>query len=393
MPQARQIKPPAKSSPLPTVDVRVRWLRIALLGATLSGMLCCLPLWLSKREYPVVPLMAAWPALPSSFGPLFLGVALLSLVAAVRWFRPAVIFFLLAILYLWACDQNRGQPWLYLYWVMLLLNLLPERTALAACRLALSLAYLWAGAQKLNGTFFRAIPPWFCEPALHWGLPDAVVAAFWELFIGAGVWFGKTRWPALALAAVLHGASLLFLGPFGHNLNAVVWPWNLAMVVLLYILFGAKEHASLPQTLRETRRSWAGAAGVGLFGLLPVLSYFGWWDSYFSFALYSANVARADVYVTQGFKNRLPVRLRMYVHPVENFNPHFQLPFTFEHERWAAAQLRVPPIPEPREFVVMFRRLAIYATNDADCRMVVETRGGEILIYQPRKMEPLVVNP
>jgi len=38
---------------------------------------------------------------------------------------------------------------------------------------------------------------------------------------------------------------------------------------------------------------------VGLCGLLPILSYFGWWDSYFSFALYSANVPRADLYVTQ----------------------------------------------------------------------------------------------
>jgi hypothetical protein len=329
-----------------------------------------------------------------------LGVTLFSLAAAARFFRPAIVFFLAATLYLYGCDQNRGQPWMYLYWMMLLLNLLPERSALAACRVLLSLVYLWAGVQKMNGTFFRAIPPWFVQPAIGWGLPAAVVAGlrvgvsltpFLEIFIGAGVWFPGTRRFAIATAVVLHGASLLFLGPLGHNINLVVWPWNIAMAVLLVILFGAKEDASLPQTLRELRRSWSGMLVVGLCGLLPALSFFGWWDSYFSFALYSGNLSRADLYVTQSFRDHLPARLRMYVHPVENYNPAFQLPFVFEHPRWGAEEMHAPPLPEPRGYAVMFRRITAYATNAGDCRMIVETRGGRILLYLPGAANPVEI--
>jgi hypothetical protein len=388
------------SRPFLAADPRARWLRVVLLGATLLGMLSCIPLWLTTREYPLVPAFASWPVPPAAFGPLFLGVTLFSLLAAAKIFRPAIIFFLAATLYLYGCDQNRGQPWMYLYWVMLLLNLLPEQTALAACRVALSLVYVWAAVQKLNATFFTAIPAWFVQPATDWGLPDAVIAGlracvwltpFLEILIGVGVWFPKTRWVAIVTAAVLHGAALVFLGPLGHNINLVVWPWNIAMVALLIVLFGAKEYAALPQTLRELRRSACGTLVVGLFGLLPALSFFGWWDSYFSFALYSANLSKADLYVTGQFRDRLPARLQTYVHPVENFNPAFQLPFVFEHPLWAAEQLGVPPLPEPRGYAVMFRYIAAYATNDGGCRMIVETRGGKVLLYRPGEANPVVL--
>jgi len=289
-----------------------------------------------------------------------------------------------------------------MYWVMLLLNLLPERIALAACRVVLSLVYLWAGIQKLNGTFFRVMPDWFVQPAIGWGWPHTVVAGlragvmmtpFLEIFIGAGVWFTKMRRFALGAAVVLHGASLMLLGPLGHNINLVVWPWNIAMMALLLVLFGAKACASLPDTWRELRQSWSGALVVGLCGLLPVLSFFGWWDSYFSFALYSANVSRADVYVTASFRDHLPARLQTYVDPVENFNPAFQLPYVFEHPRWGAAEMHAPPLPEPRAFAIMFRHLAAYATNESDCWMIVETRGGKHLLYRPGEASPVVLKP
>jgi hypothetical protein len=383
-------------------DPRVRWLRAVLLGATLLGMLSCIPLWLAAREYPLVPMTASWPVTPPGYGPWLLGVTLFSLLAAARFFRLAIVFFLVASLYLYCCDQNRGQPWMYMYWVMLLLNLLPEPIALAACRAALSLVYVWAGVQKLNGTFFRVMPAWFVQPAIGWGWPESVVAGLragvsltppLEMFIGAGVWFPKMRRLALAAAMVLHAASLVFLGPLGHNINLVVWPWNIAMLALLLVLFGWGEGASLRQTWGELRRSSSGALVVGLFGLLPVLSFFGCWDSYFSFALYSGNVSRADLYMTQSFRDRLPARWQMYIHPVENYNPEFQLPFVFEHPRWAAAEMRVPQFPEPRDFAVMFRRIAAHATNEADCRMIVETRGGKILLYRPGDSSPVIIKP
>jgi hypothetical protein len=384
----------------PVANPRLRWLRLVLLGAMLSGMLCCLPLWLNTREYPCVPLFPHWLILPSSCGPLLLGAVLASLVAAAWFFRPAIIFFLAATLYLFGCDQNREQPWFYIYWVMLLLNLLPEPTALAACRFAFSFVYLWAGIQKLNGAFFNEVPAWFVQPAADWGWPNAMVIAiracvyltpFLEISIAAGVWFRKTRWFAIALIVILHTATLLFLGPVGRNVNRVIWPWNIAMIALAVVLFGTKEHSPLTQTWCDLRRSWSAVLVVGLYGILPLLSFFGFWDSYLSFALYSYNLANAEVYVSPSFLPRLPPKLQTYVYPVKNYDPNLQLPYMFEFPMWAQAEMGVPPLPEPRGYLIMFQHIGTYATNKDDCLMLLETRSGKVLRYRLGMADPEVL--
>jgi len=357
----------------------------------LSGMLCCIPLWLATRDYPLVPMLPHWLILPPSCGPWLLGLVLASLVAALWFFRPAVLFFLTTTLYLFGCDENREQPWFYIYWVMLLLNFLPEPIALASCRLAFSLVYFWAGVQKLNDTFFNEVPAWFVQPAKDWGWPNAIVTSisvcviltpFLEVIIATGVWFRKTRWFAIAIAVILHIAALLFLGPIGHDVNRVIWPWNIAMIALLVVLFATGEQLSPVQTLSELRRSWSGVLVVGLYGLLPLLSFFGLWDSYLSFSLYSYNLAKAEVYVSQSFLNHLPPKLRNYAYPVKHYNPRFQLPYMFEFSMWAEGEMGVPPLPEPRGYLVMYRHICAYANKNDECWMLLETRTGRVLLYR-----------
>ena len=38
-------------------------------------------------------------------------------------------------------------------------------------------------------------------------------------------------------AIAMHAFILLAIGPFGQNSNSVVWPWNIAMICFLLILF------------------------------------------------------------------------------------------------------------------------------------------------------------
>lgn len=376
--------------PFSGVDGRTRWLRCVLLSATLLGMVSCIPLWLTERDYPLVPVASWFPALPPPWDGLFLAVTLLSLIAAAWFHRPALSFFLVAALFLYFGDQNRGQPWFYLYWVLLLLSLFGEKPALAGSRVALSTVYVWAGIQKLNAVFFAAIPTWFASPVQDWGMPSpalkavqtAIAAApFIEIFIGLGVWIAPARKAALATALLLHGLSLVLLGPLGHNVNFIVWPWNLAMVALLLVLF--TRDTDWCETFRNLRQSRCAAATVSLFVLLPILSWFGKWDSYFSFALYSANLARADVYVSETYRDRLPGKLRRFVEPVNDFDPSFQKPFVFEHLKWGVSELRVPPLSEPRAFAVMFRHVSAGARDASECHMLMETRAGKVLLFQP----------
>jgi len=384
--------------PFHNLDKATRWLRGTLLAATLLGMMCCLPLWLNTRAYPLAPLVAGWPQLGAPYDRGLLALVVLALVGAAWFYRTSVMVFLAAALYLYLGDQNRGQPWLYLYWVLLLFSLWPAERGRAAMQVAISASYIWAGVQKLNAVFFQAIPAWFVQPVQQWGAPEwlteflrlAVASApFLEIAIGIGVWFTVTRRWALGAVIVLHLVSLLMLGPLGHNVNLVVWPWNLAMIGLMLALFlKPAEQVSLMGAWRHLRPAPGLMAGLGLFCLLPVLSYWGGWSSYFSFALYSANTARADIYLSESYRAKLPADLQRFVEPVKDFNPAFQKPFVFAHLKWAAAELGAPGVPEPAAFTRIFRVISRLADDEKDCHMIVGMPDGRALQFVPGEHSP-----
>src|SRR5882762_5462927 len=118
--------PPA----LRDISSRLPSLRVILLSASFFGMLACAPLWLNSREYPLIPVAAWFPTLTPPWDKYFFGGLLGSLVLALWFYRPAVLFFLLGSLFLVLGDQNRAQPWFYMYWVMLWLSLAPESSSL-----------------------------------------------------------------------------------------------------------------------------------------------------------------------------------------------------------------------------------------------------------------------
>jgi len=380
-----------------------RWLRLVLLISTLLGMLCCLPLWLNNRAYPLAPLIPGIPVLPAPFDQWLLAFVLLSLVSALWFYRLGVSFFLLATLFLYLGDQNRGQPWLYLYWVLLLLSLWPGERGVAAMRVAISASYFWAGVQKLNPLFFKAIPGWFVQPMQQWGSPDwlgeslrlAVAGApFVEIGIAIGVWFGITRRWALAAVIILHLVSLLLLGPLGHNVNLVIWPWNLAMIALMLALFWrADAQVGVAECWRALKPARGLQLVLALFCLLPLLGYRGWWSSYFSFSLYSANTARADIYLSGRYQERLSPGLQRFVEPVPNFDPAFQKPYSFAHLKWAVAELGVPGVPEPGAFAAVFRMFSQSANTEQDCHMIMASRDGRVWLFGPGQNSPKSIGP
>jgi hypothetical protein len=426
--------------PFRDADLRTFCLRLILLGACFFGMVACAPLWLNTHSFPLLPIFPGFPILPSPADKILFGSMLLSLVAAIWIYRAAVSFFLMASVFAYCEDQNRGQPWLYIYWVMLLLTLLPSATAIAGCRWGMSIVYIWSGIQKCNGRFFQVGVSNFIAPATHWHLPSFVLelmrwtvmcAPFLELGIGLALWSQRVRRAAIGAAVVLHAGALLFLGPLGSNYNAVVWPWNLAMPALIWVLFaqgaywrrrgteagptalkdeqpagkGAKAKAparavkksaklatagvSLMQTFSELQRSKVALAVLALYSLLPILSYYGRWDSYFSFSLYSENSASANVFVTQEFADRLPPKMRAQVQKFEPYDPQRQGPFVFNFGGWCYEELHVPPIAEPRNFRSIFKALQAWSKQPSDLRMIVGQRAGPVIFYEGESFEYL----
>ena len=297
-------------------------LRMILLVACLVGLIIAAPLWWNTRSFPLLPIASWFPILPGPWDKVLFGYVLASLLAACRFYRPSILFFLCATLFMFFEDQNRGQPWFYLYWVLMLLTILPDTAAIGGGRMVLSALYLWSGIHKLNLKFFSQVPEWFVSPALDWGFPTGLVrllqwtvssAAAVEILIGVGFWIPKVRKTVLGAVILVHGAALIFLGPIGHNVNVVVWPWNVAMIGLVMVMFSVKYPVNLRQALIDVRSSRPAIVVTFLVCLLPVLKYPGWWDQAFSFALYSGNQARADIFVSEQFRERLPESMRVHV--------------------------------------------------------------------------------
>jgi len=415
--------------PFGEVDRRTMWLRITLLNACFFGMIACAPLWTNVHAFPLLPIVSGFPVMPHPWDQVLFGAMLLSLVAAAWFYRMAVRFFLVTALFAYCEDENRGQPWLYMYWVMLLLSLFPAKTAIAACRWGMSAVYIWSGIQKCNANFFRDEPAEFLAPAIHWHLPafalqlmrwTVACTPFIEMGIGLALWSPRFRRAAIVAAIIVHAGALLFLGPFGSNYNLVVWPWNLAMPALLWVLFakgayweqpagepaataaakpdnkGAKAKASLRddkkisapdaslgQTFMELQRSKPALVLVALYSLLPILSFSGLWDSYFSFSLYSKNLASANVFITQEFADRLPARMKAQVQKFpQAFDTQHQGPLVFNFGAWGYEELHVPPIAEPRNFVSVFKALRAWSKEPTDLHMIVGQRAGPVIFYE-----------
>ncbi|MEY4386102.1 MAG: hypothetical protein RLY20_1385 [Verrucomicrobiota bacterium] len=392
-----------RAIPFADTDRRSAVLRGTLLLATLLGLMASTPVWLNRHTFPQLPLFHSFPALPAPWDGMYFIAMLLTLVAAAWFYRPGVIAFLALCLIAYCGDQNRAQPWLYMYWMMLLLTLLPKDTALAACRWAFVVVYLWGGIQKCNATFFAKVPAWFVSPAADkWHLPAFAVDAlrlavasgpFLEIAFGISLWFALTRRVTLVLITMLHVVVLVLLGPLGHDYNWVVWPWNLAMIALAWALFPTKPPERAPSllnaSLAQLRASRLALVVLLPFTLLPILNYSGRWDSAFSFALYSESNASANIFVTQRFVDALPPKLRTYAIPFPNYDPQHQGPFLFNFAPWAYEEMRVPSLSEPRNFRNIFQSLRRYATQPEDLRMIVGERGGRVMFYQDDTVWPL----
>jgi hypothetical protein len=420
--------------PFAGLDRRVAFLRATLLTAASLGLIASLPAWMNTRSFPLVPIVPAFPILPSPGDKVLLGAMLAALIVALWSYRVGVMVFLCTSFFAFCEDQNRGQPWLYMYWVMLALSLASSPVSVAACRIAMPVVYFWSGVQKLNHGFFAVIPGWFVTPAVKWHWPAPIIEAlkagvaaapFIEIALAILLWIPRLRSSTIAAALVLHSVSLIFLGPLGYNYNWVVWPWNAAMMALVWGLFSrsrffkdsvrdsAEKSATMPgsvspkkpiaksvepaiavssigETLRQLCNSRPACLALLLYALLPLLSFGGWWDSYFSFSLYAENAARANIFITQTFADRLPVELRKYVQPfAAPYDPQHQGPLMLGFDPWCYEELHVPPIPEVRNFKGIFNHLKRYAQRPEELRMVIGPRHGPVIFLQGDDIELL----
>jgi hypothetical protein len=354
---------------------RLRWARAVIAVAFAAGLVLAPRLFLSTRAYPRVPALEGWPLIPA---PLDLAVlaALLAALGGValaprpRWWAAAATGLALV---LGVDDQSRWQPWFYQYVAMLAALALTREIGetLAAWRVVLVGLYVWSGIQKLNLTFVSQLFPWLVQPlgdVLPTGpqrvlLGAGLVVPVTEIAVAIGLVVPRLRRAAVVGAVTTHLAILGLLGPFAHAINAVVWPWNLAMAALAALLFWVREPTAASVLL--PRRAGVHAAAVAFFGVLPVLSFSGHWDAYLSGALYSGNLQAGALAVSDGVVARLPDPVRRHV--TRNRTGGNVLDIW----EWSMGELAVPSYPQDRVFRAVARDVCRRADTPTDVVLVV----------------------
>jgi hypothetical protein len=342
---------------------RLFWVKVVVCLGMMAGLLLSRSLWLSERFYPLSPIADWLPAIPPPLDRIWYSFLLALLVATLFMPQPRLqlIVFVIAagLLPLW--DQSRLQPWFYQYLFMLAAlgaAPWPRREALAddgdrllnPCRLILVCIYLYSGAQKCNAAFMADSAPWLLKPTLD-HLPtwfgDLLLRSRYaipatEMLIGAGLLIRVLRLPAIILAIGMHAFILWTLGPWGHDWNTVVWPWNVAMMILVPLLFLRTRGVTIPAIAWGPRRAIFPKLVLLLFGIMPLLSFAGWWDLYLSSALYSGNTPIAHIEFDRQVYAQLPpaVQEKCWKYSEDSYELHYTL--------WTIAELNVPDYPAER---------------------------------------------
>ncbi len=365
---------------------RIYWLKVVLSLACISGFLLSKKLWLTSRTYPLTPVSEILPSIPFPLDYVLFVLMLVLLGAIMISARPRkyIVTFVVISGLLSLGDQSRWQPWFYQYLFMFAaLGFYSWKAAdahaqgpiLNVCRLIVVSIYFWSGLQKVNVDFVGGVFPWMVEP-LAGLLPPGlrivplslgVAVPFLEMGIGTGLLVGRFRRVAVGFALAMHTLILICIGPLGYNWNSVVWPWNVAMALFVFILFWKEKGLHLGE-IATIRKSLFHTLVFVLFGIMPAFSLFDLWDSYLSSALYSGNTAESVVYVSDSVIARLPTEIQVLI------RGHSEARNVLSISRWSFKELNVPPYPEHRIFKNVARTICTHAGNTAEVILSIQER-------------------
>ena len=321
------------------------------------------PLWTNERLFPILPVLGflvtgGW------FHFCLLSMLLISGLLSILDFKfsaHSLVLFLSFLLILCLQDQNRWQPWVYIFSVLLFftflhrLQALTEKNLLIIFRIAFIGIYTWSGLHKLNAGFISEILPQLPVPELGfigYSIP------LMEAFMGLGLIFVSTRKTSLLLLLAMHILILyeVILGSFTYN--TIIIPWNLGMMILLVLLFWNKE--AIPIFSKHTITK---SLVILLFLILPAGNFFDLWPGYPSFNLFSGKTDRAFFYVDEPFKSNFQEKTLLKFDDENKISAH----------SYAYSELNVPFYSEKETYIHLFKKLCSRSTNEFSIVMEIQT--------------------
>lgn len=315
----------------------------------------CYKLWLADRLFPLIPVHDLLLILPSVLHAVLFIVSLGSMILLIIFpGKKTAIVLLVAEIISCLLDQNRWQPWEYQFVFMLAVYIInsEEKWVRYSWQLILAGIYFFSGIGKLNSAFIHdvwqnlVLHRWLgYRPENIWMIRAGYALPFIEIIAGAGLLFSNTRKLAVWVLTGMHILILLMLGPAGLHINAVIWPWNILMPLLLFSVFynnpfSFRQGFVLKPVIFIAMVCW---------WILPWFQLAGYWDKYLSSVLYSGGVEQLFI-CTDNFTAKK--EMSAYMDAAFKVIPCSPVLSVY---KWGVEEMRTAPYPERRVYLAIIR--------------------------------------
>ena len=331
---------------------RLFWIQRVVILALLVGVGMSFPLWLNERTFPLIPILPFTVPLNVIGAQVLLGGLALSLLGAFFFAKQRFLIFLSVLLMMVVAfqDFNRLQPWFFQYWTILVILIPLARSykkyldiehLLFAVQVALVSVYFFSGLFKFNDGFYNRVAHYLYSPITGilidsgpYLYPTTYVIPWLEIALALGLFVPKLRIFALIGGTLLHLAILLLIGPLGMDENSIIWPWNIALIPILWLaFFRAKNYKP---TLYLNKLEWPAKIIMVMVVILPFLNLKGWYNEHLSYELYSGRTFTPHL---------------RYHHKLIKKTPDYLVPYTWKEGdsvyvniyKWSMEENNTPP--------------------------------------------------
>lgn len=328
---------------------KVNWVRILAILPVLVLMIYAPKLWLTTKDFPVVPLLD-WLPIPKYpldyiFGISFFLLQIVYIFQNKRWQGWAIV---ILYVYLAFVDQNRLQPYFYQSFLTILaIVIFPKNTnykkVLYAIILIFFATYFWSGIQKVNEAFyiqwlsalnkhFSFLPQWF--------LVSFTYAVPWlEALMGVLLLFNRTRKFSVIFILSMHGIITFLLFYLGYGYNVV--PWNIQNMISVVVIFWTLKTIHFTDFFIKYINKQKVLILIFTCFLPFANNLFGVYDSLLSFHFFTADLNYYNVFIGDELEEKLPVHIQKF-YRFKNGKPYIQM------NEWAQSDNKVLFYPEQR---------------------------------------------
>jgi len=342
---------------------KVNAVRIFAILSTLAMMLYAPDLWITTKEFPVIPLFDWIPIPTSPFDTIFAGLFFVSQVAYI--FKPKRFLGWAVIglyLFLSLVDQNRLQPYFYQSFLTILAIVVYKEKAdqkkiLFTIILIFIATYFWSGVHKLNDIFYEQ---WIHALQKHFSfIPETILQLFtycvpWlEALLGILMLFNKTRKLGVIGIVFMHSIIIIMLLYLGYGFNVI--PWNVQNILSTIVIFWSLQTTSFKVFFSGLISYQKGMLFLFTF-ILPFSNLFGGWDHLLSFSFFTSKLDYYYIQIDKQYAKKLPKHIQKYYRSNENVTVIYL-------NEWAGDVNKVLLFPQPRVAKKVEEHILSFATT------------------------------